>query len=532
MTVNRIAAFLVFIIVSLSLFPVNYSHPKQVDCEISIYADGKESDLIKVADQDFESFFNETKYVSRSSGVTITKQSMKNGDLMVWFKIEHDSPKSFIDMDFGVDEISGPIRYWKHEDYRTRSEYAGDDIQSAYKLTNISGVSTQHDSGPALFEFGENKPSVFLCRTGRFRPWPVGLLKHVDCKQIANIVFGRSSIKLRIFLEQTTSEFEEGFVLVSNSRLLDLENQRNHTFLVSHDLWKVKPMLSNGWWFSAQSGFFEGADGDCYYPNPGFYAAKSMLLWYCQLDNRLFYDLVLTNVKMAYESARMEGFARMPIMPVYFTGMYTGFIDYLDTRFSTDGVRFLAKCAKLLDSQKARSVIPELAKFYADNFDDITVDIDGNGNRLISDYIFDSTTKPSVHASLNHTICIVNYLLEYEDATGDKTYSWVTDRLLESLSKTSGRWIRGNGDLWYGYFPTINSFSNDDYSFLTLNDLTECNQLCERVRKSCSPVVMELLVTKRNYLEAQGLIKKKLPSALKGFKESDAMIINGSFISH
>ncbi|NTU61103.1 MAG: hypothetical protein HGA95_02045, partial [Caldiserica bacterium] len=253
MTVNKIAVFLVITIVSLSIFPVNYSHPKSVGCEITIYTDSQTSDFVKVADQDFESFFNETKYVSRSAGVTITKQSMKNGDLMVWFKIEHDSPKSFIDMDFDVDEISGPIRYWKHEDYLTRSEYAGDDIKSSYKLKNIGGVSAQHDKGPALFEFGADKPSVFISRTGRFNPWPVGLIKLVECKQIANLVFGRKSIKIRIFLEPTTSEFEEGYVIVSNSRLLDLENQRNHTFLVSHDLWKIKPMLSSGWWFSAQS---------------------------------------------------------------------------------------------------------------------------------------------------------------------------------------------------------------------------------------------------------------------------------------
>ncbi|MBP7733181.1 MAG: hypothetical protein KA140_05390 [Caldisericia bacterium] len=532
MTVNKIVALLVLTIISLSVFPVNYTSPKPVACDIAVYTDTRVADLVKIVDQDFESFFNEKKYVSRSSGLAITKQSMGNGDLLVWFRVEHNSPKSFIDMDFTVGQISGPIRYWKHEDYMDRSEYAGDNINSRYRLSQVGGVSAKHDKGPALFEFGANKPSIFISRTGRFRPCPVGLLKSVDCKQDANIIFGNNSIKIRIFLEPTTSEFEEGFVLVSNSRLLDLENQRNHTFLVSHDLWRVKPLLSDGWWLSAQSGFFEGADGDCYYPNPGFYAAKSMLMWYCQLDNRFFYDIVLTNMKMAYEKARMEGFARMPIMPVYFTGMYGGFIDYVDTRFSTDGVRFLIKCAKLLDSQKARLVIPELARYYADNFDDISIDIDGDGSYLISDYIFDSTTKPKVHASLNHTLCIINYLLEYEDVTGDKSCSWVVDKLVESLNKTSTKWAKPNGDLWYGYFPTVNGFSNDDYSFLTNNDLIECARLLERVRKASSPGIMELLKTKRNYLEAQGLIKKKQPSVLKGFKESDAMIINGSSISH
>lgn len=531
-TVNKIIAFLLLSIFSISLFPVNYHLQGSVKCETAVYSRKKALDLLKIADQEFESFISEEKFFSPSTGVSLIRQSMKNGDMIIWFRIDHDSPDTFIDMDFSVETVSGPIRYWQHEDYAARSEYAGDDIKSSYKLTMVSGTSVQHEKGPALFEFGANKPSVFVSRTGRFKPWPTGLIKQVDCRQISTIVFGSNSIKLRIFLESTTNEFEEGFVLVSNTRLLDLENQRSHSFLVTHDLWKVKPLLYDGWWFSAQTGFFEGADGDCYYPNPGFYAAKSMLVWYCQLDNRLFYDLVISNMKMAYQSVLKEGFARLPISPVYFSGMYGRFDGYLDTRFSTDGVRFLVKCAKLLDSQKARSVIGKLAKYYADSFDQITVDIDGKGTVLISDYIFESQSKPEVHASLNHTICIINYMLEYEEATGDMTYSWVVNRLLEGINRSSSKWIRVSGDLWYGYFPTISGFSNDDYSYLTYNDLVECQQLLEKVRKCSSPGVSQLLAEKRGFLESQGLLKKRQSVVLKGYKETDSLFMDGSSISH
>lgn len=531
-SVNKTIVFFVLSIIAVSLFPVNYHRQDSVSCQFGIYSGKKVSDLVKVADQNFESFLTEEKFFSPSTGVTLVRQTLKNGDIFIWYRIDHDSPDTFIDMDFSVSKVSGPIRYWQHEDYLGRSEYAGDDIKSSYKLTMSCGTSVQHDRGPALFEFGADKPSLFISRTGRFKPWPTGLIKKVDCKQTSTIVFGINTIKLRIFLESTVNEFEEGFVLVSNTRLLDLENQRSHSFLVSHDLWKVKPLLSDGWWFSAQTGFFEGSDGDCYYPNPGFYAAKSMLSWYCQLDNRLFYDLVISNMQMAHKSVQKEGFARLPISPVYFSGMYGRFDGYLDTRFSTDGVRFLVKCAKLLDSQKARSVIGKLAKYYADNFDLITVDVDGKGTLLISDYIFESQSKPVVHASLNHTICIINYMLEYEDTTGDMTYSWLVDRLLESINRSSSQWIRVSGDLWYGYFPTIDSFSNDDYSYLTYNDLTECVQLLERVRKCSSPGVTQLLTEKRGFLESQGLLKKRQSFVLKGYKETDSPFMDGSSISH
>jgi hypothetical protein len=530
--INRIVLLFMAMVVSLSVFPITFSSREPVGCQISVVFDGKNTDLVKIMDQDFEQFFNETKVISSATGLTVTKLAISNGDVIVWYKQNAGSPKSFVDLEFKVNDATGTLNRWIHSEYENRSEYAGDDIKARYIKTRTNGSTVSHTGGPALFEFGKDRPSVFVCRPGGFKTQPVGLLKHVNKKKLTTMVFGKESIRIKIYLEPSKDEFEEGFVMVSNSRLLDLDEKRNHTFLVSHDLWRVKPLLSDGWWFSAQTGFFEGADGNCYYPNPGFYPSRSMLSWYCQLENRLFYNIVVVTMKMALDSIRLEGFARLPIMPVYFSQMYGGFVDYLDTRFSTDGVRFLVKCAKLLDCKKAKEMIPKLAKFYSDNFDSVSVCIDYSDTRFISDYIFDSSTNPDVHASINHTLCIINYLLEYEDATGDKTYSEQVDKLLKALTITAQRWIKPNKDLWYGYFPTIATFSNDDYSFLTYNDLRETTRLLEKVRKTGCIGIAKLLEAKTEYMVNAGLLKDEQNQAARAPKDADAMISEDSSISH
>ena len=529
---NRIVLLLIASVIGLSVFPVTQSKNDPVSCKITI-ATGDGPDLpVQVLNQDFENFFNETSTISRRAGVTLTMLTMNNGDLMIWYRQDRRSPKSYVDLDFHVKGVCGPISYWKHEPYVDRSEYAGDDIKSTYKKTMLNSTTVSDQGSPSLFELGKDKPSVFVCRPGRFRPQPVGLLKYIESKRFTTLVFNPDNIKVRLNLEPTMDEFEEGFVMVSNSRLLNLDDMRTHSFLVSHDMWRVKPLLSDGWWYSAQTGYFEGADGDCYYPNPGFYASKSMLTWYCQLDNRLFYNIVLSTMKMALDKTRMEGFARMPIMPVYFTNMYGGFVDYLDTRFSTDGVRFLVKCAKLLDCRQARDTISRLAHFYAKNLDQISISVDGTRGKLISDYIYDSVEKKPVHVSLNHTLCIINYLLEYEDATGDSGYGWLVDELVSALGQSEKRWVKPNGDFWYGYFTTIARFSNDDYAYLTFNDLVEVTQNFELVRNSGSPQIQELLETKRKYLVDSGLMKTRIYASPRVLRESDAMVIDGSSNPH
>ncbi len=485
--INRLAALFLGIAVGVSVFPNNYASTHPVACQVSVASGGVSDSPIIVANDSFEHFLDEVKTKFVKTGISVSSQTLSNGDIIVRYRQEHDSPRTYIDLDFSVSDIKGAMRVWRHQQYTDRSEYAGDPIKSFYKMEANTGTSVQTNEGPTLIEFGRDMPSVFVCRPGKFRPQPIGLIRHAKANQLTTVVFGKDVIKVRLYLEPNIEEFEDGFVIVSNSRLLDLENSRNHMFLVAHDFWRVKPLLSDGWWFSSQQGAYEGAVADCYYPNPGFYPSQSMLLWYCQLDNRLFYDVVLTTMKMAVDSVTPEGFRRMPVKPVHFSALYGDFTDYVDTRFSVDGVRFLIKCAKLLDCKRAYDFSAMLALYLNDSLPTSSVDI--GGGKLVSDYIFDSPPLKPVHISLNHSLCIVNYLLELEDLQGETEVSKLADLIMKAITSTSKQWKRVNGDLWYAYYPSQNIFDNDDYDLLTYNDLQDTQRLLEAFKRAGKPFV-------------------------------------------
>lgn len=505
--VNRLVALFVCLAVGVSAFPYNKEKATPVDCNVKVSVSNVYDQPIVVANDHFEQFLDETKTKFLKAKVTVITQSMSNGDVLIRYIQDQNSERSYIDLDFAVKNPTGSVNVWRHQPYVDRSEYAADPIKSFYQRETVTGSSVQLTEGPTLVELGIDMPSVFICRPGRFTPQGIGLIRYANSIQLSMVIFRPNLIKIRLYLEPTADEFEDGFVIVSNSRLLDLDNKRNHMFLVAHDFWRVKPLLSDSWWYSSQQGVYEGAIQDCYYPNPGFYPSRSMLMWYCQLDNRLFYDIVLTTMKMACDRVTPEGFARMPIKPVHFSSIYGYFKDYVDTRFSTDGARFLIKCAKLLDCKKARESAGKLAQFYLDNLDQASTKI-GNG-LLISDYIFDGPPSQPVHVSLNHSLCIVNYLLEYEELFGYSEYSELADKILTAIDETSSRWIRVNGDLWYAYYPATDTFDTDDYELLTYNDLQETQWLLEKVRRKSAIAIQTLFQSKQVYLEEKSVIKKR-----------------------
>lgn len=505
--INRLVALFVCLAIGVSAFPYNKEKSNPVGCSVKVSASNVLDQPIVVANDHFEQFLDETKTKYTRAKVTVITQSMSNGDLLVRYRQDSGSERSYIDLDFAVSKTVGTINVWRHQPYTDRSEYAADPIKSFYQREVTSESSVQLSEGPSLIEMGQDMPSVFICRPGKFSPQGIGLIRYVGSTQLTKVIIGTNLIKLRLYLEPTTDGFEDGFVIVSNSRLLDLENKRNQMFLIAHDFWRVKPLLSDGWWYSSQQGVYEGAIQDCYYPNPGFYPSRSMLMWYCQLDNRLFYDIVLTTMKMACDSVMPEGFARMPIKPVHFSSVYGFFKDYVDTRFSTDGERFLIKCAKLLDCKKARETAGKLAQFYLDNLDQASSKT-GEG-LLISDYIFYSPPSQPVHVSLNHSLCIVNYLLEYEELFGQSEYSALADKILTAIDETSSRWIRVNGDLWYAYYPATDTFDTDDYELLTYNDLQETQWLLEKVRGKSAIAIQTLFQSKQAYLEEKSIIKRR-----------------------
>jgi hypothetical protein len=460
----------------------------------SVIVDGTEMEPRRIQYDVFEDFLTEDVY-SFGNEPNLWVHQLKNSDYVIYYRQEPNAPSRILTINLLSRGCNDLGRLWKHS-YQKRSTDVNDDLKVTYSPTKARMVSDIGD-GISYLEFGEWDRSLFIARHGRFIKQPISLLRRVDGSSPAHLVILPDRISISIEFAQTDAEFEEGVIIFSDKRLIDIENQRSNKALVVTDMNLVKMLRHDGWWYTTRVGDYKGSREDCYYFNPSFHPSKNLVSWYCQNSNRLFNDIVLTTLRAAVCEMPEEGFYRSEVVPLMFWRWYGMTNGYIDTRFATDGARFLIRCADELKSSKARELCTKLADAFLELPDEQKTSI-GDGF-LIHDYITPEPLNVRMHTSLNHALCEVNYLLELTQLTGEDKYSELADDILKAIDATWQEWIRPNGDLWYAYFPESDTYGRDDYEELTLMDLRETQALHEEVFGYSRLSIQRLLESKEKY---------------------------------
>ncbi|NLI40108.1 MAG: hypothetical protein GX421_02810 [Caldisericales bacterium] len=493
---RRAFAFLLVVVLAGCTLAKGESIVEQPLVSFSASVDGKQVNPWSSKPVSFEDFIKEESYTLDGRNKLAAVQTLLNGDVIFWFFQPQFSPKTKLFLSINIE---GPesFTYWTHT-YESRSNYAGDPIKSEYVPGFGSGTIRVPD-GPCLIDYGKNNRSVFVCSNGRYRKQDTGMIRRVAPPSGIFFSSGKSSAQLEINLDKTDDEWEDGFVVISKQLLHDMTNQRSNEALLASDLGRVKILRQDGFWFITQIGDYDGCVEDSFYPNPGFYTSNSILKWYCQQENRLLIDILLTTMKIAVETTPDVGYNKMPVISELFESWYGLGPNYLDTRFSTDCSRFLINCAQIFSCKGALEKAPMLAKAYQRLAPGHTIKF-GDGF-LFEDYIwFEGEPKIPIHTSLNHTLCEINYLLELYLLNEDESVKQLALKLVAGLEETCDNWIRSNGDLWYGYFPAWQKYDREDYTDLTYNDLRDTSRLFLQVFGQKNWAIEKLLSSKKAYL--------------------------------
>lgn len=493
--------FVVFFLILLSVsFMFVFMGHSQEQVEVDLYClqDNRFEYLTKTGSVDFESFITEETYSFPDDFGTVKLHRIKNGDLMFFYSIKKGSmPKTFI----AKIRLGGSMTasLWKHH-YMHYSNYAADPIVSTY-IKNSLTYTMQLPDSPCLIESGVGQRSVFVSRNGVFKELGLGLIKKFASPSNAQITLNEDAVELRFDFAKTVADYEEGWFVVSPKQLVDVNVKRNLEQLKVLDMHKVKMLRHDGWWLITREGDYKGWEENSYYQNPGFYNSMTLAKWYCQPENRLFYDIVIATLKMAVETTPECGYRLMPTESVVFKTIFNMGSDYLDTRFSTDCSRFMLQCARTFGSQLAMDKATKLAHAY-EGFS-LTSRNDFGRGFFLPDYIWSGDTKGRIHSSLNHVLCEMNYLFELYLATKDSRYLSLSSKFLEAIEDSCDLWIKPDGDLWYGYFPSENVFKRNDYPDLTLNDLKESCAYYDKIYGKPNKALRKLLDAKKSFLLSQ-----------------------------
>lgn len=235
---------------------------------------------------------------------------------------------------------------------------------------------------------------------------------------------------------------------------------------------------------------------------------------YAETRERYFVDLVLNAVTVLHR-------LRDPELRIWLTDYTSTWLKkpygitapYVDTRHNATVGRFLADARRLFHLPELQDADLPYADFLVEQARAGRVIRTGSGGRgfLLFDY-FVPGRETATHASLNHALAEMNYLLLAYLRTGNGAYLEVARGIRRGIEALGDRWIRDDGDLWYQVNPDL-TFAGDDYLLLTLYDLLEAGRHWEAVGEPVGKAFRRLTAAKTAFLVEKGVA---LPPELQG----------------
>lgn len=176
------------------------------------------------------------------------------------------------------------------------------------------------------------------------------------------------------------------------------------------------------------------------------------------------------------ESFNTNGYIPTPCESQWLKTDYQIGPGFYDTRFNIDAVRTLIFSERSGKEPRIRETVERALDFYLD-FRSRHCFL-ANGSLFAPDYLDINGITAAGHASLNHSLAEGMALIEAGQQYAREDYLTEGLRVFDELEKSWSKWIRPNGDLWYGVNRAAEMI-RDDYVSVTYNDLVAMVKLLD-----------------------------------------------------
>jgi len=310
----------------------------------------------------------------------------------------------------------------------------------------------------------------------------------------------------------------ECWFFASKRSMLDFTNEETVQNMRSADFTLRKKITKDGIFHIANEHQYVGASNDrfdYYYTFAGWEGRRFMNLHQKYPEQSFFYDMFANTVYTIAKAASKYGSWPSGHASVYLWNLYHFPKNFIDTRYGTDAGFFLLKAYN--DYQ-----IPE-ALYTGKKFGDYLVELSQKDQKIKTengfffyDYYHKDFPNTVTHASLNHILSEMNYLLDLYLATHDDSYLATAEKVLAAIQDTEKRWIRKDAtdnyrwyhDLWYCVIPKSDGslfFENHDYTKdLTYKDLLKSQYLIEKIYNRKNSSIENLIQHKKEFLLKAG----------------------------
>lgn len=174
------------------------------------------------------------------------------------------------------------------------------------------------------------------------------------------------------------------------------------------------------------------------------------------------------------ESFNEIGYIATPCESQWLKADYHIGAGFYDTRFNIDAVRALLFAERAGNEPRIRETVERALDFYID-FRARHRFLAG-GSFFAPDYLDADGITAADHASLNHSLAEGMALIEAGRQYNREDYLAEGLQVFDELEKSWSKWLRPNGDLWYGV-NRAGEMIRDDYVSVTYNDLVAAVKL-------------------------------------------------------
>lgn len=457
---------------------------------------------------DYHYYYHMGKASSPLGSLRVTLRKLDNGDVFVFTKFIHNGDNTYSASVIVPFQQSDNYSLAKYEAFG-QVEQKHDGTFGVDETSHPTGILSAKKGSTITNEIMIGKNYISLHRQHNYSNGDTSVLRELLEERESYQVYtdkARSLVTTHVNMSVRSKAISENWLLLSDKRLFANNNNRDEWFkrtvaeYTTINNWLTADGAYTKLPWSIEPGYQMGYGRNITRLQGGVY-----LTAYNGNKERYFYDLVvnaIADLDVFSNGALKAG--KSPIFPTEYTSTwlkraYGVTAPYFDTRLNENAALFLKNASESLS-------IPELEGTNI-RYADYLVQQKSLGNiipitassYLIADYYGLGHNHSKTHASLNHALGEMRFLLETYKQTKNSAYLKTAREIKAGIENLHPKWIRSNGDLWYQVNPDL-VFGGDDYPHLTLSDLLLSQNVFAETGIPRSTVFDAMIRSKTSYM--------------------------------
>lgn len=394
-----------------------------------------------------------------------------------------------------------------------------DPVSNMMKIEKSSSFSTNGE--PYFYQtlrYDELIHQILKGPIFNYRNLPDGLQERIDTLNHSEVFSSQGIVRIENSSIFTKESILEDWIFFSNNHLLSIDSSVTKKIIQTLDFYKLKRFGRDGFYYKCVGDGYRGENDSTYYWDYSMYGARSILEYYYQGDQTLFYDIAIISYLSLCRNRNAYGWWSNQTVSSWLMTDYQISNSYFDTRFNVDAGIFLLEVYDNFKIPYALTMAEKIGTILQVMMQSGKAYPTSNNGLLIQDYDVSYSSPIKTHASLNHILNESSFFLMLFKTTHLEKYLVASHKLMLGIMATEEKWKDlANGDLYYCMFPD-GKFGRKDYITLTYHDLIRSKRLLASILGFENSTIQRLGAFKETHLLYLGMIKNKKFLLNKEFK--------------